>query len=206
MKKKQYAFYFDSSSCSGCKACQVACKDKHDLDVGMLWRRVYEVNGGDWIEHNNVLTNNVFAYNLSISCNHCENPSCVSVCPSKALQKRKDGIVFIDQETCIGCRYCEWACPYDALKFDSKKGVMSKCHFCYDNIDKGEKPTCVTSCPMRALDFGELNELIEKYGSVNEIYPLPESNLTNPSLVITPHKDAVRSNSSKASISNTEEL
>ena len=82
---KQYAFYINSSACSGCKTCQVACKDKHDLDVGILWRRVYEVSGGDWIQDGDAWTPNVFAYYVSISCNQCEEPICVSSCPTKAL-------------------------------------------------------------------------------------------------------------------------
>jgi anaerobic dimethyl sulfoxide reductase subunit B (iron-sulfur subunit) len=68
---KQYAFYFDSSACSGCKACQVACKDKHNLEVGRLWRRVYEVSGGGWQRQGQAWTTSAFAYNLSLACNHC---------------------------------------------------------------------------------------------------------------------------------------
>jgi len=203
---KQYAFYIDSSACSGCKTCQVACKDKHDLDVGILWRRVYEISGGDWIQDGDTWAHNVFAYYVSISCNHCEEPICVSSCPTKALHKRKDGIVMIDQKKCIGCRYCEWACPYGALQYDSDSGTMTKCHLCYDQIDQGNSPACVTACPMRALDFGELRTLQEKYGRLNEVYPLPRANLTRPALVIRPHKDAVHARKEDASITNKEEI
>ena len=119
MKKiAQYGFHMNSSACAGCKTCQVACKDKHDLDLGIRWRRVYEVSGGDWVQDGPAWLPNVFAYNLSISCNHCKNPVCVSVCPTQAMHKRKDGIVAIDQDKCIGCRYCEWACPYGAPQYD----------------------------------------------------------------------------------------
>ncbi|MEJ2711547.1 MAG: hypothetical protein P8074_28320 [Anaerolineales bacterium] len=110
---KQYAFYFDSSSCTGCKACQVACKDKNNLEVGVLWRRVYSVTGGDWVSTGNAWTSQAFAYELSISCNHCQDPLCVHVCPTTAMHKREDGIVLVDASKCIGCKYCEW--PQSAL-------------------------------------------------------------------------------------------
>lgn len=206
MMKKQYAFYYDSSRCSGCKTCQVACKDKNNLEVGMLWRRVYEVNSGEWTKCGNAWVNNIRAYNISLSCNHCEDPICVKNCPTRAMHKRKDGIVLIYDTKCIGCRYCEWACPYGAPRYDEAKGVMSKCTFCEDYIDEGKTPACVAACPMRVLDFGELKELRKKYGSENEIFPLAVSVITNPSIVIKPHKDAFKAESDAAMINNKEEV
>src|SRR5512142_461843 len=108
----QYAFYFDSSACSGCKACQAACKDKHGLPVGVLWRRVYEVTGGGWRREGAAWISTVFAYNLSLGCTHCERPMGVEVGPAGAYSKRPDGIVLLDAHRCLGCKYCTWACPY----------------------------------------------------------------------------------------------
>ena len=113
---KQLGFYIDSSRCSGCKACQVACKDKNNLEVGRRFRRVYEVNGGNFIPTGQGgVSNNVFAYTLSISCNHCADPVCTKNCPTTAMHKRPgDGIVRVDTDKCVGCGYCAWSCPYGA--------------------------------------------------------------------------------------------
>ncbi|MCA1899756.1 MAG: 4Fe-4S binding protein, partial [Chloroflexi bacterium] len=113
-----YAFTFDASACSGCKACQEACKDKNNLPVGVLWRRVVEVSGGEWIRTGDAWTNTVFAYNLSIACNHCRHPKCAGVCPTDAYVHRPDGIVYIDSSKCMGCGYCAWACPYNAPRYN----------------------------------------------------------------------------------------
>ena len=202
----QYAFYIDSEGCSGCKACQVACKDKNELEVGQLWRRVYEVAGGDWVKTGNAWTPNVFAYNVTMSCNHCKDPICGEVCPTNAITKRDDGIVLIDEDKCVGCGYCAWACPYDAPKFDENKGKMTKCDFCYDDIDNGKAPACVSSCPLRVLEFGELEELEAKYGDIHGVFPLPEESLTRPALVISPHRDAHRAYTEPTETANREEL
>jgi len=188
---KQYAFYFNSNMCTGCKACQIACKDKWDLPVGITWRRVAEFSHGDWVPNPDGSYNqNVTGYYVSVACNHCANPLCVQSCPTQALHKRDDGIVVIDAEKCIGCRYCEWACPYGAPQFNAEAGVMTKCNFCYDAIDAGEKPSCVAACPSRALEFGEKAQLEAKYGKVHEVAPLPSADLTDPSLIISPHRNA----------------
>lgn len=206
MMKKQYAFYVDTSHCSGCKTCQAACIDKNDLSRGVLWRRVYEINEGEWIEKGKAWVHKISAYNVSVSCNHCEEPLCVKNCPTTAMHKDKNGIVSVDENKCIGCRYCEWSCPYGAPKYDSAKGVMSKCNLCADFLEEGKSPACVAACPMRVLDFGELKELQKKYGIVNEIYPLPQSSITGPSIVIKPHRDAIDAKSMTAVINNREEV
>jgi anaerobic dimethyl sulfoxide reductase subunit B len=202
----QYAFFFDASACSGCKACQGACKDKHDLPVGVLWRHVYEVAGGGWKKAGGVWVPDVFSYYLSMACHHCANPICGDGCPTSAIYKRDDGIVILDTQACIGCRYCEWACPYGAAQFDAAKRIMTKCHFCYDYIDEGKPPACVAACPMRALDFGELSDLKQKYGGTAEIFPLPEANITEPALLIKPHRDARRAGKDTAEVANWEEI
>jgi anaerobic dimethyl sulfoxide reductase subunit B (iron-sulfur subunit) len=141
-----------------------------------------------------------------MACNHCEKPVCGLACPVKAISKREDGIVFVDTDACIGCRYCEWACPYTALRFDARTNTVSKCDFCYDAIDAGGAPACVTSCPQRALDFGDLAELRKKYGDVRQIFPLPDPATTEPALVIKPHRDSAKAAERAAEVANWEEV
>ncbi len=203
---KRLAFYFDSRNCSGCKTCQIACKDKNNLAMGSLWRKVYEVSGGEWIQKDKAWEPNIYAYNVSLSCNHCEDPICLKNCPTAAIVKRPDGIVTIDQDKCIGCKYCAWVCPYGAPQFDEEKGVMGKCDMCADYIDQGKNPTCVDSCPTRSLDFGEYEELSEKYKDVGNIYPLPDPEITKPSILIKPHKDAQMAKEMNPEVVNMEEI
>lgn len=191
---KQLGFHINTSVCTGCKACLISCKDKNNLPVGIRWRRVYHYSGGGWVEdsrHKDLLVpQRIFAYSVSISCMHCQDPACVKACPTGAMSKGEDGIVTVNQDVCIGCRYCEWACPYDGPQFNEAAGVMTKCNFCQDLLAQGQNPACVDACPMRAIDYGELEELQAKYGTVNAVEPLPSGDLTNPAVVVTPHKDA----------------
>lgn len=187
----QLGFYFNANECTGCKACQVACKDKWDLEVGVTWRRVAEFSSGEWtVNADGTFSQNVAAYYTSVACNHCESAPCLDVCPTSALKRRDDGIILIEEGACIGCRYCEWTCPYNAPQFSAKLGVMTKCNGCYDAVDAGLSPACVGACPSRALEFGDLEELRAKYGTLAEVAPLPEASYTHPSLVITPHRNA----------------
>jgi anaerobic dimethyl sulfoxide reductase subunit B (iron-sulfur subunit) len=202
----RYAFYFDSASCSGCKACQAACKDHNGLPSGVLWRRVYEVTGGGWQQSGPAWLSTVFAYHVSLACNHCERPICMEVCPAAAYSQRADGIVLLDSNRCIGCQYCVWACPYGAPQYDPASGRTSKCTLCVDEIDAGRPPACVAACPMRALDFGDQAELAAKYSGVQAVYPLPAPDFTGPSLVVTPHQDAARAATEKTQVGNWEEI
>jgi anaerobic dimethyl sulfoxide reductase subunit B len=227
-----YAFTFDASSCSGCKACQAACKDKNNLPTGVLWRRVFEVSGGAWTnvgvgspdpgvgEHvageprtYSVWENTVFAYNLSMACNHCAHPKCAGVCPVDAYSIREDGIVCLDTTKCIGCGYCAWACPYAAPQYNPEAGHMSKCDFCCDNLDAGLPPACVAACPMRVLDFvtvggGQL--VVDSQTPLWEIpgtehpFPLPQYSHTEPHLAIKSHAGML--NGIEKTISNREEV
>lgn len=207
-----YAFYFDSSSCTGCKACQAACKDKNDLPGGVLWRRVYEVTGGEWTRSGAAWTNSVFAYNLSIACNHCVHPKCAGVCPVDAYEVRPDGIVLINISKCIGCGYCAWACPYDAPQMDKSAGVMTKCNLCYDYLDAGLPPACVAACPLRCLDLVETNDQkVEEMGQAlwkipgeEHPFPLPVLSRTEPHLVIRSHP-ALKLVGRGSKVSNREE-
>jgi len=207
---KQMAFYFDSSACTDCKACQIACKDRSSLPVGVKWRRVYQYVGGSWTmldrKNGTMSPNGVFSYSLSISCMHCQNPVCMEGCPAGGITKREeDGIVVINTDDCIGCRYCEWNCPYSAPQFNEELGVMTKCDFCVDLLEKGENPACVDACVMRCLDYGELDELREKYGDLNAVEPLPDPSITEPAFVITPHRYAQRSGRGTGWIENLPE-
>lgn len=191
----QYAFYLDSTACSGCKACQVACKDKHGLEVGRRWRRVYEVSGGDWVASGEAWIPNVFAYNVSVACNHCQRPICLEVCPAGAIFKRDDGIVLIDPNRCLGCGYCSYACPYDAPQYDKAAGRMTKCTFCYDELEVGKPPTCVAACPLRVLEFGLVSDFAARATADRTVHPLPDPALTEPASFITPHREARRAES-----------
>jgi anaerobic dimethyl sulfoxide reductase subunit B (iron-sulfur subunit) len=200
------AFHFDSSACSGCKACQAACKDKNHLPVGILWRRVYEVVGGGWMRQGSAWLSTVFAYNLSIGCNHCEHPVCMEVCPTAAYSRRPDGIVVLDSNRCAGCRYCVWVCPYGAPQYDEQAGVIGKCDFCVDLLDSGLPPSCVAACPMRALEFGDYDDLVRRHGPDAGVFPLPWRELTGCSLVITPHPMSLRAADGNAQVNNWEEI
>ena len=204
---KQLAFYVNIAECVGCKACQVACKDKNDLPEGIRWRRVFEYEGGEWVNQDGTLIpSNLFSYFVSSACMHCENPICLEVCPAEAISKRDDGIVLIDEQKCVGCRYCSWACPYGAPQFNEKRGIMTKCTFCSDLIDQGGSPACVEACPYRALEFGDLEELRAKHGDFNDPAPLPDPSITSPSIVYTANGSTESSDKATGHIMNLEEV
>jgi Fe-S-cluster-containing dehydrogenase component len=115
-------FALDLGRCVGCGACVLACRLENGWSSDSPWRRVLPLNlrrrpGGP-------------TYFLSVACHHCEQPACVAACPSRAYEKRPDGVVVHHAARCIGCRYCEMACPFGAPKYDAEKGVMTKCDFC----------------------------------------------------------------------------
>lgn len=203
---RQLAFFIDQNYCTGCKACQIACQDKNDLADGIRWRRVAEYTGGAWTERDGAFDASVYTYYTSVSCNHCADPICVKVCPTKAMAKGEDGVVAIDRDKCVGCRYCEWACPYGAPQFDSRAGVMTKCDFCADHLAEGKEPACVAACPSRVLKYGELEDLQAEHGDVRDVEPLPDPDITRPSLVVRPHRHAQRSGTGDGTVANPEEL
>jgi len=190
---KQLAFYFEQKHCTGCYTCQIACKDKNNLEVGEQFRKVYEITGGNYTKTGNAIIQDIYAFWISVSCNHCIDPSCVKKCPTGALEKRlEDGVVVVDKNKCVGCTSCVKSCPYEAIQYDLSTKKVSKCDFCLDLIESGKDPVCVSACPMRALDYGELEVLHEKYGNINETEGLPSSRITQPALVIEPHKNAIK--------------
>jgi len=138
-------FTLKLSRCVGCGACVLACRIENRLPANVSWRRVLQVNeprigGGP-------------TYHLSVACHHCEHPPCVTACPSGALEKRLDGLVVLGEDRCIGCRYCEMACPFGAPSFHAEAGVMTKCHLCHHRLEVGSSPACVTACPTNALEY-----------------------------------------------------
>jgi len=184
-------FAVDTSACTGCKTCQAACKDRNGLPVGVLWRRVYEVAGGGWRRDGAAWRHDVFAYSLSISCNHCEQPICLEVCPASAYSKLPNGIVELDSDRCLGCGACAWACPYGAPQLDPERGVTTKCTLCAEDLAAGRSPACVAACPLRVLEVGDPEELAARFGSPPPP-PLPDPSLTGPALTTRAHRDAGR--------------
>ena len=170
---KQVGFKYDQGKCVGCRVCQAACLDANQWEAGTEWRRV--------------IFSKREGYFLSISCNHCDNTACMTVCPVSAYEKRdKDGIVLQDREKCVGCKYCMYACPYHAPQFSYDTGRISKCHFCYERQDNGEKPACVFRCPTGALTYGELAEIRKTEGGAAQLEGMPSPELTKPSWVVIP--------------------
>ncbi|CAA7625373.1 Phenylacetyl-CoA:acceptor oxidoreductase [Magnetospirillum sp. LM-5] len=179
----RYVMVADLRRCVGCQTCTAACKENNGTPVGVQWRRVLDIEAGEYPDVSRVF--------LPTGCNHCDKPPCMEVCPSTATGKRADGLVTIDYDLCIGCSYCIMACPYDArfkvedlaysygeanaadqarsnpAEFD---GVVSKCTFCIDRIDAGlakglvpgrdmeATPACVQGCISGALRFGDLHD------------------------------------------------
>lgn len=204
----QYGFYFDSSRCTGCKTCELACKDYNDLGPDILMRKIIDFEGGAWIQdETGAWTTDTFGYSVSASCNHCDNPACVANCPTGAMVKDAEtGFVSSNPEVCIGCGTCVEACPYEAPKIDATASVCVKCDGCKARVLAGEKPMCVASCPLRALDFGPIEELREKYGEGADIAPLPESSITGPNLVVKVTNAAVDAASKGGFIANPLEI
>ncbi len=179
----QYGFYFDQSRCYGCQACSVACKDWNNIAPGPeKWMAVYEWEKGTFP--------NMRLHELAFPCGHCEKPACALACPNGAIFKEdKYGAVLVDEQKCKGARKCLDACPYGTPRFaDDEPGTkMTKCTMCIDRLEAGNIPICVASCPMRALDFGPMDELIKKYGDCRQLEDMPDPATTVPSWVATPH-------------------
>ncbi len=186
----QLGFIHNNVDCIGCRACEMACKDKNGLPAGPRFRRVQYIEGGTFPE--------VFAFKINMSCNHCSEPACLPTCPTGAIFKHKEnGIVDIDSTLCIGCRRCEAACPFGAPQFNPIDNIVQKCNMCVDEIEAGRKPYCVMACMMRVLDVGPIDQLREgKYETkargpnervVRQVKSMADPELTNPSIVFVPH-------------------
>ncbi|WP_306600010.1 4Fe-4S dicluster domain-containing protein [Geothrix sp. 21YS21S-2] len=147
---KRYAMVLDSRKCIDCKACIVACKAENDVPLGVFRNRINAEHGGAYPR--------LRASFDPEQCHHCDNPSCVRVCPTGASFQREDGIVQVREADCIGCKYCMIACPFDARFFNEETKVVDKCTFCSHRVDRGELPACVETCPSKVRTFGDLND------------------------------------------------
>ncbi|MBP1595963.1 MAG: reductase, iron-sulfur subunit [Acidobacteria bacterium] len=173
MASGQIAFFVDTTKCTNCRTCEISCKDFNNAAAGLRIRRVRTFEGGEFPK--------IFAYNISMSCNHCEDPICLKHCPTGAFSKRaSDGIVVHDPGRCIGCRYCTWLCPYGAPQYDAREGRIRKCNFCVEELDRGRSPVCATACPMRAIEIGRLSDIASRPHATARIRSIPSPGLTMP--------------------------
>lgn len=182
-----YGFYLDMTSCTGCRTCQIACKDKNDLAIGTLFRRVETYESGIFPKPG--------LYHVSRTCNHCTNPACVENCPT--------GAMYIDEETktvqhkdeeCIGCQSCVKACPYGIPQFLEEDKIVHKCDMCMNLISQGENPACVDACMMRALEWGDFDEIETKHNdAVRDMAILPPSSKTDPHTLYSLRESATSS-------------
>jgi Fe-S-cluster-containing dehydrogenase component len=144
-------FIFDLNKCVGCQACVIACQIENQNEQSDRWRTVSTFNP---FRHPALPL-----FHFSLACNHCADPLCLESCPTRAFTKDEiHQTIDHRQDYCIGCRYCTWACPYDAPKFIHAKGVVEKCTLCKDRIAHGRKPNCASLCPTGALDFDDIGE------------------------------------------------
>ncbi len=174
----RYGMVIDLKRCFGCRACEISCKSANNVPKGIAWNRVMTV-GSDVPDGPTGTYPDLEVQPMSVSCQHCENPACVKVCPVGATYKDPEtGVVRQDYDKCIGCRMCMSACPYTgvrsfnweepkyALDFATgdadvpkhQKHVVEKCTFCYQRLARGEKPACMVLCPGRARHFGDLDD------------------------------------------------
>ncbi len=167
---RKFVMVIDLARCGNARKCVSACQKMHHLPTEKEWIKVLKMQDNEMSS----------PYWQPTTCFHCDHPPCVKVCPVDATFKRTDGIVLIDTDRCIGCRFCMVACPYSARVFDwsepeispevaalpyspetgvpPKKGTVSKCDFCPDKLRKGEIPYCATACPNGVIYFGDENE------------------------------------------------
>lgn len=180
----QFGFYFNQNECIGCRVCQVACCDRNNLEAGTTFRTVSSYESGTYPEAS--------IYHFAATCNHCADPACAAACPTGATQKSPDdGTVFRDESLCIGCGACTFACPYGHPVLLPEK-VSGRCDGCKSFRDNGKNPVCVDACVMRAIEWGDIDELRAAHPEgVNELPILPSSKTTGPSLVVTPYDAAL---------------
>jgi len=162
----------DLDTCVGCHACATACKQWNGASAISGPLSDYDPYGDDpsGVWFNRIRHYEVGAYpesktvNVPMSCLHCEDAACVTVCPTGASYKREDGIVLVDQERCMGCNLCAWACPYGARELDAASGTMKKCTLCADRVHderlppEDRQPACVLACPTHARHYGDLDD------------------------------------------------
>lgn len=165
----QYVLFQDIDRCIGCYSCEVHCKANKDLPDGPRLCRIYQV-GPRTVDK---VPRIAFPF---MACFHCETPWCVPVCPTGAMQKRpKDGIVFVDEDKCIGCRQCMYACPWGVPQWNPETRKVVKCDLCKDRIDEGLQPACVTKCITGCLYLDNKEDMPEtrrkEHDALVSIYP-----------------------------------
>ena len=151
----------DLNRCVKCKACNAACKEQTDVGIGYLWNWVDRKQSDKLVEDNGAPSHDF--YYLPMQCQHCDNPECVTVCPTGASMKMDNGTVQIDKDQCIGCQACVGACPYGVRYLNVEKNVVEKCTLCAERVEEGELPQCVLNCVGMAKWFGDLEEGIENF-------------------------------------------
>jgi DMSO reductase iron-sulfur subunit len=175
-RNKQHGFFFTADNCIGCHACESACSEKNDNPAHLAFRSVGYVEGGTYPDYQRM--------NISMACNHCDDPVCLKGCPTRAYTKHAEyGAVLQDPETCFGCGYCTWVCPYNAPQLDPVKGQVSKCNMCVDRLEVGLKPACVSACVGNALDFGVIEDTPENRTQCKTSIPgFPDPEITHPNI------------------------
>ena len=173
---KQHGFYFNADNCIACHACESACSEKNDLPPHLAFRSVGYVEGGTYPDFRRM--------NISMACNHCDNPVCLKGCPTRAYTKFAEyGAVLQDPDICFGCGYCTWVCPYNAPQLDPVKGQVSKCNMCVDRLEVGLKPACASACLAGALDFGIVETRPENRDQLETRIPgFPTPEITHPNI------------------------
>jgi DMSO reductase iron-sulfur subunit len=173
---KQHGFYFNSDNCIGCHACESACSEKNDVPIHLAYRSVGFVEGGTYPDYQRL--------NISMACNHCDDPVCLTGCPTRAYTKFAEyGAVLQDPDICFGCGYCTWVCPYNAPQLDPVKGEVSKCNMCVDRLEVNLKPACVAACLGNALDFGVIENIpAYRVQAKAEIPGFPTTDITHPNI------------------------
>jgi len=173
---KQHGFYFNADNCIACHACEAACSEKNDLPAHLAFRAVGYVEGGEYPQFTRM--------NISMACNHCDDPVCLKGCPTRAYTKFAEyGAVLQDPDICFGCGYCTWVCPYNAPQLDTSAGHVSKCNMCVDRLEVGLKPACVAACLAGALDFGVIESTPENRDGLETRIPgFPSPAITHPNI------------------------
>lgn len=173
---RQKAFHFTASNCIGCHSCEAACSEKNGLPAHIAWRKVGFIESGAFPDYRRI--------NVSMACNHCDDPVCLKGCPTRAYVKYADtGAVVQDSNVCFGCQYCTWVCPYGAPAFNPDTGTVSKCNFCVDRQAEGREPACVEACLGHALAFGERDGLLAVHGAADRTLPgFPDPEITRPNV------------------------
>jgi len=154
-KLKRNTLMIEAAACIGCHACMAACKLENDLPAGP--RPICAIQTGPLETGNGLM-----AQHCPAPCFHCDRPACVLACPTGAMQKREDGLVFSDPQLCIGCQTCAVACPFGHPQLNPATGKIAKCDGCRQRVDAGLWPACALTCPTGALNYGSVQDVVHQ--------------------------------------------